>query len=188
MSYQAPRVIMPQRTNHFHNSMDDPLYQDAHSGVRSPEWMIKIDDLLKSSVDSFEDHAQLFSWKGYSKRKTTGDFGNLLFTSATLAHSMVEIEIANGSFAPALETKMNKGEHLELMTLVRLGNAKDLKVKLQTIAFGNCRIGSFEQSADRLFLELYVTTKENTVFEFGQDGVAVGQTVSKVDYSKNTAE
>ena len=184
VQYQLPRQI-----NHFSNPTADPLQHGGpHSGVRTPEWMLNIGDLLKSSVDGFEDHAQLFTWKGASKRKTTGDLANLLFTSATLGHSLLELEIPNGSYAPVLETKMNTGEHLELVTIVRLGNAKALKVKLQTIAYGNCRIGSFEQTADRLFLELYVTTRENTVFEFGQDGVSVGQTVSKVDYSKNTAE
>lgn len=187
MSTIPYQIVMPNRPNYFQHGSDDSVY-NTHEGVRSPEWMIKIDDLLKSSVDQFEDHAQLFSWRGLSKRRTTGDFGNLLFTSATLAHSLVAVELSNGSYATSLETKMNKGEHLETVTIVRLGNAKDLKVKLQTVVFGNCRIGSFEQVADRLFLELYVTTKENTIFEFGQDGAAVGQTVSKVDYSKNTAE
>ncbi|RZI45141.1 hypothetical protein [Candidatus Finniella inopinata] len=188
MSFPSYQIIMPTRENYFNKAVGNNSSYDVHSGVRSPEWMVKIDDIMKSNVDGFEDHAELFRWVGSSKRKTTSDFGNNLFTSATLYHSLVEIEIANGEFAPALETKMNKGEHLELMTIVRLGNAKDLKVKFQTIAFGNCRIEGFEQAGDRLILQLYVTTKENTVIPIGQDGAPGGNSVSKVDYSKSTAE
>ena len=90
------QIAVSNRPNLFDNSMDSPL----HQSVRTPEWMLCIGDLLKSNVEGFENHAQLFSWKGASKRRTTGDLGNLLFTSATLGHSLLELEIPNGSYAP----------------------------------------------------------------------------------------
>ena len=39
-------------------------------GVKSPEWMIQIDDVLSSFVVGFEDHAELYGWYGKSSRYT----------------------------------------------------------------------------------------------------------------------
>ena len=156
--------------------------------VRSPEWMVKLDDVMKSNVDGFEDSAELFGWYGESSRFTTGDIGNQLFTSSTLQHSDVALILPNGGYAATLETKMNKGEHIAAMTIVRLGHIKEVKVKLQEILYEICRIRSFQQELDKLVLQLNVTRKTNTIFVYDMEGANQGQMVSKVDYAKNTAE
>jgi hypothetical protein len=164
----------------------DPGLTDNVS-VKSPEWMVQIDDALSSFVTGFETYAELFGWYGKSSRHTTGDIGNLLHTSATLRHSDVAIIIPNGAYATALEVKMNLGNMLKEVLIVRLGNIENLKIPQQQISFKGCRIQSFEQQLDRLIIIFNVTSKQNTVFAFGQDGTAAGQTVSQVDYSQNTA-
>ena len=118
----------------------------------------------------------------------TPDISNLLFTSATVRHSDVAIIIPNGAYATDLEVKMNTGKLLKEILIVRLGNIENLKIPQQKISFKGCRIQSFEQQLDRLIIIFNVTSKENKVFAFGQDGAAAGQTVSNVDYSQNIAE
>jgi hypothetical protein len=157
-------------------------------GVKSPEWMIKIGDLLVSDVDGFNDYCELFGWYGESSRLTTGDISNQLFTSATLKHSDLVLLLPNGGHGAQLESKMNIGLPLEAVQIVRLGNIKATKVKLQVIDYTNCRIQSFQQQLDRVILSLSVSTKTNTVFVYDNSGTNKGQMVSKVDYSKNTAE
>ena len=157
-------------------------------GVKSPEWMILIDDLLKSDVDGFNDHCELFGWYGESSRLTTGDVSNQLFTSATLKHTDLTLLLPNGGHGAQLESKMNLGIPLANIEIVRLGNIKSTKVKLQTIAYTDCRIQTFQQQLDRIVLNLIVSTKTNTVFVYDNAGTNKGQMVSKVDYSKNTAE
>ena len=157
-------------------------------GVKAPEWMVKMDDLMKSEVADFNDHAELFGWYAESSRFTTGDISNNLFTSATLKHSDLILLLPNGGYSAQLETRMNTGTEVDSLTIVRLGNIKALKVKLQTIVYTNCRIQTFQQQLDRLILQLSVTTKENTIFVYDVNGESKGQVVSKVDYSKNTAE
>lgn len=157
-------------------------------GVKSPEWMVKIDDLLKSSVAEYNDHCELFGWYAESSRLTTGDISNQLFTSATLRHTDVTLLIPNGGHGAQLESKMNIGMPLEKITIVRLGNVQNLKVKLQVIEFGHCRIQNFQQQLDRLFIHVSPTTKQNTVFVYDNSGANQGQMVSKADYAQNTAE
>lgn len=156
--------------------------------VKSPEWMIKMDDLLESDVEDFNDYAELFGWHAESSRFTTGDISNSLFTSATLRHSDLTVLIPNGGFSAKLESKMNLGDPIQELTIVRLGNIRATKVKLQTVVYTICRIQSFQQQLDRLFLQMTVTTKENTIFVFDIDGQNKGQVVSRVDYSRNIAE
>jgi len=157
-------------------------------GVKSPEWMIKIDDLLSSDVDNFNDHCELFGWYGESSRLTTGDISGQLFTSATLRHTDLVLLLPNGGHAAQIESKMNLGIPLNEVNILRLGNIKSMKVQLQSIVYTNCHIQSFQQQLDRIVLSLLVSSKTNTVFVYDNSGTNKGQMVSKVDYSKNTAE
>jgi hypothetical protein len=82
---------------------------------------------------------------------------------------------------------MNTGTPINALTIVRLGNIKATKVKIQQIDYTNCFIQSFQQQLDRIILRLTVTTKTNTIFVYDTLGTNQGQVVSTVDYSKNTA-
>lgn len=160
----------------------------GETGVKSPEWMIKIEDLVSSEVDDFNDHCELFGWYGESSRLTTGDISNTMNSSATLRHSDLVLFIPNGGHGAQLETKMNLGTPLAQVKIVRLGNVKAAKVKMQEIEFTTCRIQSIQQQLDRLYVFLSVGTKTNTVYVFGADGSQKGQMVSKVNYIKNKIE
>lgn len=184
------RLVQPSGKDSISIAMTDTAMpgDTQNIGVKSPEWMVKIDDLLSSSVADYTDHAELYGWHGKSSRFTTGDIGNLLLTSASLRHSDVVIIIPNGAYAPVLENKMNMGNKLDEILLVRLGNSEAVKVKLQTISFATCRFQSFQQELDRLYLTFNVTKKVNTVFAYDETGANTGQTVSTVDYSQHTVE
>lgn len=180
-------IELPGKSKFRIATTDVDAPEDNPDGVKSPEWMIKIDDLMKSDVDGFNDHCELFGWHGESSRFTTGDISNNLFTSATLKHSDLVILIPNGGYAATLETNMNTGVPIN-PTIVRLGNIKATKVMIQKIDYTNCFIQSFQQQLDRLILRLSVTTKTNTIFVYDNTGQNQGQVVSTVDYSKNTAQ
>ena len=105
-SFMYPNI---GRVNHEAPISGEPVNSGNPFTVKSPEWMVMIDDVLKSTVGDFEKFAELFDWDSSSSRLTTGDFGNNLFTSSSLRHSMLELMIPNGSYAPVLEGKMNTG-------------------------------------------------------------------------------
>lgn len=160
----------------------------AFNGASTPEWMVSMDSDLKSSISGYDSYSELYGWYGQSGRFTSGDISNRLFTSASLKHSSLVIQIPNGDYAATLETKMNNGTHYDKITIVRLGNIESACVILQQIDFGICRIQSMAQELDRLNIELIVTTKSNTIFVYDNTGANTGQTVSQVDYSQNTSQ
>jgi hypothetical protein len=150
--------------------------------VRSPEWMIKIDALLSSNLEGFEDYAELFGWNEESSRFTPGNLSNQLLSSATLKHSGLTILISNGGHSANIELKMNRGIPLDLIEIVRLGNIKDVKVKLQVLEYSACWIQTFQQELDRIIVSCSISKKKNTIYVYDNSGASKGQIVSEVDY------
>ncbi|MBY0282265.1 MAG: hypothetical protein K2W94_08970 [Alphaproteobacteria bacterium] len=181
-------IELPGKSNFRIATTDIENPENNPDGVKSPEWMIKIDDLTTSDVDNFNGYTELFGWHGESSRFTTGDISNNLFTSATLKHSDLVVLMSNGGYAATLETNMNTGTPINVLTIIRLGNIKATKVTMQQIDYTNCFIQSFQQQLDRIILRLTVTSKTNTIFVYDKTGLNQGQVVSTVDYSKNTAQ
>lgn len=158
------------------------------SSVQSPEWMIKMDTFLSSSVEGYTDFCELYGWYGESSRYTSGDVANSLFTSATLRHTDLVVIIPNGGYATTIESLMNTGTMIQKLTIARLGTIELQTVTLQTLVYSTCRIQKFNQQLDQVVVELSILAKENTIFVYGQDGTSQGQMVSQVDYSQNRAQ
>jgi hypothetical protein len=156
--------------------------------VKTPEWMISIDDLMNSTIENFEDHAELFGWYAEQSRITEGSAANNLFSTATVQHSNVIIVIPNNIYGPTLEFKMNSGANIAKIHIVRLSNVGDLKVPLQEINYTNCRVESIQQELDKLIISFRPETRENTVIKYKQDGSKEGQAVTKFDYTKGSGE
>lgn len=156
--------------------------------VRSPEWMIKIDNLLSSNLGGFEDYSEIFGWNEESSRFTPGNLSNQLLGSATLKHSGLTILIPNGGHSAQIELKMNRGIPLDLIEIVRLGNIQDSKVKLQILEYRSCWIQSFQQQLDRIIVTVSVSTKKNTIYVYDNSGTNKGQMVSEVNYIQGNVE
>jgi hypothetical protein len=150
--------------------------------VRSPEWIIKIDNLLSSNLAEFERYAELFGWDEESSRFTPGNLSNQLLSSASLKHSGLTILIANGGHSPNIELKMNRGIPINLIEIIRLGNINDVKIKLQVLEYKTCWVQSFQQELDRVIITLSISKKKNTMYVYDKNGGNRGQMVSEVDY------
>lgn len=156
--------------------------------VRSPEWIVRIDNLLNSNLKGFENYAEIFGWNEESSRFTPGNLSNQILGSATLKHSGLMLMIANGGHSAQIEAKMNRGIPLGLIEIVRLGNIKNVKLKLQILEYKQCWIQSFQQQLDRIIVTVSVSTKKNTVFVYDVSGRNTGCMVSEVDYAKGEVE
>jgi hypothetical protein len=180
-------VDLPGKGN-FRIATTDTASDDAILGVKSPEWMVKIDDITTSTVDSYTDYIELFGWQGESSRLTGPDVGGPLFTSSTLRHTDLILMIPIGGHAALIETMMNRGENISSVKIIRLGNIQQTKVRLQEIEFNECKIQMCQQQLDRMIVHVMIGIKTNTIFVFDQTGLCNGQMVSKTDYIRNTAE
>ncbi len=156
--------------------------------ISTPTWMILIDDLMSSSIENFEDHAELYGWYAEQARITEGSGANNLFSTSAVQHSNVVVVIPNNIYGPTLEFKMNSGANIAKIHIVRLGNYGDLKLSMQEITYTNCRIESMQQELDRLILTFRPETRENKVIKYKQDGTKEGQAVTKYDYTTGAGE
>lgn len=157
---------------------------DDSIAIRSPEWMVKIDDLTLSDIEGFQNYVELFGWQGES----TCLSGNANFSSSTLAHTDLVLIIPFGTHSARIETKMNRCEILDTIQIVRLGNVKDTKVLLQQLEFNMCKIQRCQQQLDRMIVHVKISIKTNIIFAYDQLGLCTGQVVSKTDYLKNKTE
>jgi len=158
------------------------------NNVSVPEWMIKIDDLLSSTITNLEAYSELLGWHAEQARLTKGRVGGQLFSTAAVQHSNVLIVMPAGIYIPTLETKMNTGANIGLIKIVRLANIGNLKVSLQEIEFTNCKIDSMEQQLDEIIISFRPAARKNTIIQYKQDGSKKGQAVSKFDYTTGAGE
>lgn len=187
MSTNFQIVDLPGKGN-FRIATTDKVSTDDSVGIKSPEWMVQIDDITVSTVDGFERFIELFGWQGESSRLTGPDVGGPLFASSTLRHTDLVLMIPVGGHAAQIETKMNRGEGIDSLKIIRLGNIQQAKVRLQEIEFNLCKIQTCQQQLDRMIVHVMIGIKTNTIFVFDQTGLCTGQMVSKTNYITNVAE
>jgi hypothetical protein len=167
-------------------TLDQELTSDSSVVSRSPEWMISIDKVCKSTVDSFEEYINLFGWISESSRFISGDLAGSLFTSGGIRNSNLVFMIPNGEHGPKIEQQLYEGKLVKNLTIVRLGWTEGVKQVLQKITFSNVRFVGFQQNIQYLVVFAQITSKENDIQVFKQeDGKAAGHKISSVDYSKN---
>lgn len=152
---------------------------------KTPDWIVRLDNITNSSIADYTDFTELFGWYGESSRFTASDISSDFVTSATLKHSELILLIPNGGFAAPIESRMYEGIPIDELVIVRLGNIRQTRVETQALVYRCCYIQRFQQQLDRVFLQVTVKTKENTLYVFDVDGMPRGQVVSRVDFSSN---
>jgi hypothetical protein len=171
------------------------------NNVTTPEWMIKIDDYLSSTIEGMTDNplpegegditysicAELFGWFDEQARLTKGNTANQLFSTSAVQQSTVGIVIPNGEYVPSLEQVMYAGVNIKEIHIVRLGNIEDLKVPLQIVSYTTSKIDSIQQKLDEVVLSFRPATRQNTNISYNQDGTPRGRNVSAFDFTKGSA-
>jgi hypothetical protein len=156
---------------------------------RSPEWMVSMDNLCKSTVESYLEYTILLGWFCESSRYINGDLAGNLFTSGAIKSSDLVIVIPNGEHGPKIEQRLYSGKVIQKLVIVRLGWTEGKNEKLQQITFGEVRIIGYQQNVQYLVIYSQITSKENDIQIFKQkDGATSGHKVSSVDYSTNKLE
>ncbi len=152
--------------------------------ITTPEWMVSIGELLTSTIKGYEFYTELFGWHSEHSRETRGTVSGDLVSSAAVKQSDVIIIIPMGVYIPVLDNMMINGKVLESVAIVRLANNEDKKVPIQTIEFTDCQVCKIEQRLDDAVITFRPVKRTNTIIQYGQNGLKLGQTVSEFDYSK----
>ncbi len=172
-----------------------PMTTENH--VRTPDNLVDLDGLFKSTVKGFEGYGILFKIEEETSRQVSGDASGSLDSRAEVRASSIKLWVKEGVNDPVIELNMNKGTPFKKMTVVRLINANGENQVKATQTYENIMIMKYKphqeipyrgSNVDGLTcLELRFSKKTNQVAEFDQKGTKKGQNVSGWDYSQATA-
>jgi type VI protein secretion system component Hcp len=156
------------------------------SGTASPEFMVKMDDILSSTI-SYKDGkwAELLWFHSVEERLTAGHSGGDLKGTSTVVHSLVVLHLLADNWTPVLRQKMRNGDNIKEIDIVRLMNLGEGNVNKETqkTKFTDCKIDRIEEFPDRIIVSIRVKTRRDIVRQVGQDSQDMGHTASDWDYA-----
>lgn len=156
------------------------------SGTASPEFMIKMDKVLSSTIKDNEGFAELLWYHSVEERMTAGHASNDLRGTSTVVHSLLVVHLLTDAWVPVLRQKMRSGDNIEEITINRMANiAKGAEnTKTYTITYTDSKIDRIEEFPDRVILSIRVKTRTDQAWEIHQDGTKKGNKSADWDYSK----
>ena len=156
------------------------------SGTATPEFMVKMDDLLLSTI-AYKDGkwAELLWFHSVEERVTAGHSGGDLRGTSTVVHSLVVLHLLADNWTPVLRQKMRSGDNIKEIAIVRLMNLGDMNLNKETqkIKFTDCKIDRIEEFPDRIIVSVRVKTRRDVARQVGQDSENMGHKASDWDYS-----
>lgn len=156
------------------------------SGTASPEFMVKMDDILSSTI-SYKDGkwAELLWFHSVEERITAGHSGGDLKGTSTIVHSLLVLHLLADNWTPVLRQKMRSGDNIKEIDIVRLMNlgGDNINKETQKTKFTDSKIDRIEEFPDRIIVSVRVKTRRDVVREVGQDSEDKGHKASDWDYA-----
>jgi type VI protein secretion system component Hcp len=156
------------------------------SGTGTPEFMVKMDDILSSQINYGEGkYAELLWFHSVEERVTAGHSGGDLRGTSTVVHSLVVLHLLADNWTPVLREKMRNGDNIKEIDIVRLMNLGEGNVNKETqkTKFTDCKIDRIEEFPDRIIVSIRVKTRRDIVRSVGQDSQDTGHKASDWDYA-----
>ncbi|MGV8947938.1 MAG: hypothetical protein ACOH2E_01000 [Candidatus Paracaedibacter sp.] len=168
----------------------------THEGTNNPpmgsvttSFLLSMDDMLSSSVDSFETFAPLLWFNSREERVSSGKSAGDFKASATLAHSLLELHIPTDSYMPTLRQALRDNTNIVEVKIVRVGHTDgSSNTELYSSTFGDCKLDGIEESPDKLILYVRIFTRADEAIAVDTTGASgEGNTASSWDYSTNAS-
>lgn len=158
-------------------------------GSVTTSFLLSMDDMLSSSVDSYETYAPLLWFSSREERVSSGKSAGDFKASATLAHSLLELHIPTDSYMPTLRQALRDNTNIVEVKIVRVGHTDgSTNTELYSSTFGDCKLDGIEEFPDKLILHVRIFTRADeaiAVDTTGSGGEA--NTASSWDYSTNAS-
>ncbi|MFN7710412.1 MAG: hypothetical protein ACK5O7_05595 [Holosporales bacterium] len=163
------------------------LNENYRESSQTPEFMIKIDGLLSSTIDGYTDHAPCFLLQNEISRFTNANAADQLYTSSRVVIEDPIIVIPNGVYVPTIQMKLVRGDAINEIKFVRLANINQTNVVQQEILYTSCYFQRAIPRGDVIWLTFRAKTFKNTIYCYDQDtGKNTGQQDVTVDVSTGT--
>lgn len=185
MSVNDMKIIKLAGRSLIHFPIHGTNKNNELSGISksTPEWMIRMDDILEGHVSSHAGDSkgtQLFGFSYHTERETVGYPVNQLIANAAFRLSDLIVLIQNATYSPILEQYMNNGTLINNIVITRWGWIGASLTQLEQRVFSICYITQFRQILDYVVLFVrYVEVHEN-IYIYSQTGESMGQTGSKI--------
>lgn len=155
--------------------------------IHTPEWMIRMDGILSSTVKDYEQYAELQGVFFEASRSTLGRISNQLFTSGAMQHSDIVVKVPTGAYIADLKVKMNDGSTIQEVSIVQLGHKGDQRVKFLEIVHKNCKIQSYQMQMTAVLITYRFEEETLTGTQHNQAGEEQGKRQSVTNYTTDTA-
>ncbi|MGI4850653.1 MAG: hypothetical protein ACRYGR_01760 [Janthinobacterium lividum] len=119
-------------------SLEEYLGIDDNQRLATPRYMIRMDSLLSSQVENFNDAIQLYEYDLDMSRTTDSNIGDTKQASGRVEFSNPVIFISNVTFTPTLTQRLIDGIIIEKIEFIRLQNIEKKNQPAETITFKNC--------------------------------------------------
>jgi len=147
--------------------------------IATPEYVVKIDDLVSSTVENYEEYVQLMHFGYEISRQTNPNVADQLYTSARVSLEDPVLIIPNGAFAPILIQKLIRGDLIQEIRIKRLANIAEMNVTVQELVFTENFFQRVVPTYDTIRLSLRAETYENIIYSYDQMGQKTGTTSVK---------
>jgi hypothetical protein len=156
-------------------------------GSVTTSFLVKMDDMLTSTVDGCEDFAPLLWFTSTEERVSSGKSAGDFKASATLVHSLLELHIPTDSYMPTLRQALRDNTNIKEVYVSRGGNLNgDVNQELYWSKFKDCKIEAIEEFPDKLVLRIRIFGRSDMAIAVDTTGTAgAGNTASGWDYSTN---
>ncbi|GHS96489.1 hypothetical protein AGMMS50296_2680 [Alphaproteobacteria bacterium] len=184
---------MPGRSVSFRNTrvttILDRYGTDNTTTVQTPEWMVSLDDLCKSTIEGYKKYTNLYGYFSESSRYIAPDLSENLFMSSAIKAAELLLILPHGEHGPKIDWKVFDGTIIKKATIVRIGTTEGTVVPLQILTFETVRFTGIELNIRYIAVSAQFAKKTNDIQVFKQsDGKAEGHKISSVDFNKNNLE
>ena len=158
-------------------------------GSVTTSFLLRMEDMLSSSVDSFEEYAPLLWFNSTEERVSSGKSAGDFKASATLAHSLLELHIPTDSYMPTLRQALRDNTNIPEVKIVRVGHTDGAtNTELYSSTFGDCKLEAIEEFPDKIILHVRIFTRADEAIAVDTTGAeGEGNTASSWDYSTNAS-
>lgn len=168
-------------------SLDQRLPSSIYvQGTATPQYMVKMDDLVKSTVQKYEEFIQLYHFNFEVSRFTNPNTAHQQYSSSRVQFENPLLVIPNGIHTPNIMNRLISGILVQEIKISRLQNIGDTNVEAEAITFKKCYYQNVTPKYDSLIITFRFIEYMHLTTYYEQDGTSKGNNV--VGYNMSTGE
>lgn len=152
--------------------------QPSFSSSSCGDYIIKIDDLVSSSIEDYPDHCPLYAYEEEISRDFNPLASGQLQGSGSVQLSHINIIVPTGVFVADIINSIYAGDHIEEISIKRLLLVKGELQIAEEMTYTGCFFTHWKPNGDKTKFLFRYLERSHEINEIAQDGSVGGQGVS----------